>query len=214
VPLSIAPTAPKTTWAVRVRTMGETLLPKKSYASILADAMTPDELPSPPRKRRWKRLMVASACVVAVTIIALLTKSQKKGVVTVRFVRSTNELGVKKFVFEGTNGIPRPITYYAGVSTNMISNSKTLAGLGPFPSLTMGDASATGTFLFCLEPPQDGVEWRVIWFFTDQAKSQSPWERLNEGCSALFRTIGMPKLARRFRRGPEVHYIPSTEIKE
>ena len=60
--------------------------------------MTPDAASTQPRKRSWKRLIVALACVVAVTIIALLAKAPRKEPVTVRFVRSTNEMGIKKLI--------------------------------------------------------------------------------------------------------------------
>src|SRR5690349_11070987 len=77
--------------------------------------MTPDELASPPRKAKWKRWAIALACVVAAATIALLASAPKPEPVKVWFVRATNEAGVKKLVFEGTNGLPCRVACFAGM---------------------------------------------------------------------------------------------------
>ena len=39
------------------------------------------------------------------------------------------------------------------------------------------------------------------------------WERFRMGCYNFFDAHDMPGLAKRFEATPELHYIPSTELK-
>jgi hypothetical protein len=176
--------------------------------------MTSDAASTPPRKRSWKRLVVALACVVAVTIIALLANTPKNQPVTVRFVRSTNELGIKKLVFEGMNGLPREIKLFAGVVTGAIHHAKAPAPVDPVYGWTITIPAAGTNFYFTLEAPSNDVPYYVMWWFYDIGSFATRWGRLRMGCRDFFRTHGMPRLAERFAFTADVHYIPSTEIKE
>jgi hypothetical protein len=197
--------------------------------------MNPDELPRPPRKRRWKRLMVALACVVAVTTIALLSLTPKKEPVKVRFVGSTNSVGrkylllkgtkgvprssesfvgPKHLVFQGTNGLARQVNLCAGLVRGVILEDNALTGLPTFFDTT-GVSAPTGTnFYFALKAPSDDVPYVVMWYFYDFPPRATRWERFRMGCQDFFVAHGMPALARRLVPPAETHFIPSTEIKE
>jgi hypothetical protein len=174
---------------------------------MLANAMTPDELSEEPRKASWMRVMVALACVIAIALVALLATAPTPRPVSVWFVGYTNSNGHIKLVFQGTNGTPRDIRYLAGVSTNRAAHAKTIAGSGPYLDLTGGNASASGIFSFSLDAPTEGTPWHVMWYFTENPRAPTPWERLRGQCSAFFKKHGMPKFARRFWSGPDLHYI-------
>jgi len=93
--------------------------------------MIPDELPSPPRKASWKRWTLVLACVVVVIAFVLLASAPKPEPVKVWFVRATNELGVRKLVFEGTNGLPRPIVLITLATTGAVHHAKIVTRLHP-----------------------------------------------------------------------------------
>jgi hypothetical protein len=176
--------------------------------------MTPDELASPPRKRRWKRLIVALACVVAVTIIALLANTPKKEPVKVWFVRATNEMGEKKLVFQGTNGIARTMVCFTDVVTGATHHAKAPTSLRPSYDLALINAAAGTSFTFTLSAPPKGAPYYVEWSFHETPRVSTRWGRFRTGCCNFFIDHGMPRLARRFAPTPETHYIPSTEFKE
>jgi len=67
--------------------------------------MSADVLPGPPRKTSWKLWVVVVACAAAVITIALLAIPSKPAPIRVWFVGTTNDAGVKKLVFAGTNGL-------------------------------------------------------------------------------------------------------------
>src|SRR5689334_285329 len=82
--------------------------------------MTADAATVAPTKRGRRAWTIALAVVVAVVTSALLANAPKPEPVRVWFVRATNDGGVKRLVFEGTNGFPRPVEFIAGVGTGTI----------------------------------------------------------------------------------------------
>jgi hypothetical protein len=179
--------------------------------------MTSNELP---RKRSWKRLILVLVCAVVVTTIALLAIAPKREPVRVWFVRSTNVKGVKTLVFEGTNGTARAIWYNAYITTDLAASSHP-----PWPPAvanntvgyndTAGGTNIAGgrSFTFNLADPPEQPAWRVVWWFGDY-HAIAPWEVRRYRLWLFLRSHGMRALAGRVQRGPLMHYIPSTEIKE
>jgi hypothetical protein len=171
-------------------------------------------LSSEPRKRSWKAWLLGLACVVAVTIVALLPETPKKEPVAVWFVRSTNELGEKKLVFEGTTGIPGQVAVFAGVFPGAVPPAKTQALMRPWYDYTFA-ASASGTnFYFTLKAPPKDVRFYVMWESHEIRRPATGWGRFRLGCYSFFNAHNMPRLARRFDAQAGGHYIPSAEIKE
>src|SRR5438874_4366635 len=111
--------------------------------------MTPDELPTPPRKASWKRGL-ALTCVLAIILVALFLKAAAPEPVSVRFVHSTNYFGRKTLVFQGTNGTARPITYSAYFFTNTIRHAASVGDVRPYHDWSIGDAAAGASFTFFL----------------------------------------------------------------
>jgi hypothetical protein len=176
--------------------------------------MTSDAASTQPRKRPWKRLIVALACVVAVTTIALLATPPKPEPVKVWFVRATNELGERKLVFQGTNGIRGGIIYTACIPTNSRLIPRVVFSGEVYHSYVTSRAEAGENFTFTLNAPPKGAVYNVMWWFDDIPFHKTRWGRLGGACYDFFRTHGMRDLAGRFVTTPELHYIPSTEIKE
>jgi hypothetical protein len=165
--------------------------------------------------------MVALGCVVAVTTVALLSLTPKKEPVKVWFVRSTNELGTNKLVFQGTNGISGEIEYFACVITNSIRHTdprlrdpETLNEVRPFYSELTRRAASGETFYFNLEVPPKGTSYYLMWASDDRGQTATPWRRFRMVCYDFFRGHGMGRIAERFAPRIEMHYIPSTEFKE
>src|SRR5262245_59674389 len=77
------------------------LLPRKGLGTTLTVAMSPDELPNPPRKASWKRWSLALAGVLAIVLAVLFLKGPGPEPVKVWFVGTTNENGQKMLLFEG-----------------------------------------------------------------------------------------------------------------
>src|SRR5690242_13354851 len=148
--------------------------------------MTSDELPRPPRKRRWKRWIVALACVVAVTIVALLPETPKKEPVRVWFVRSTNEMGTNKLVFRGTNSIAREIAFSAWLFTGAIPHGKAQADADLFIDVTYDSVAARTNFYFALNAPPNAVPYYVEWKFVDLWRPKTRWYIFRLECCNFF----------------------------
>jgi hypothetical protein len=176
--------------------------------------MTSDAASTQPRKRAWKRLIVALACVAAVVTIVLLANIPKKEPVTVWFVRSTGSPGHKVLVFQGTNGTPREIQFGASIFTGAIRQAKTTADLGPAYGYTSANMAAGKSFYFHLDAPPEDAPYYVAWGFQELWSPMTRWERCRMACFNFFGSHNMPRLARRFLPTARGHYIPSTEIKE
>ena len=183
--------------------------------------MTSDVASSEPRKRSWKRLIVVLACVVAVALAVLFLKTPAPEPVTVRFVDSTITNGLRVLHFQGSNGLPRRITFFAGVITNSIYHSpaqdvfvRVLDDFDPRHNPAKFDADARASFTFTVHVPPKEVPYHVTWDFFEENRPATRWERFQIGCYTFFRDHGMRLLARPFVPKPEVHLIPSTEIKE
>jgi len=162
-------------------------------------------------RRAW---LIGLAVVVAVIATVLLAIPPKKEPVKVWFVRATNELGVKKLVFEGTNGIPREIEAFANVLTGTVDPTKTPPGPDPVYDWTNATVSAGTNFYFALKAPQKDVPYCVMWQFHDIWSPPTRWGRFRVGCYLFFKDHGMPSLAQRFVSTLHVQSIPSTEFKE
>ena len=78
--------------------------------------------------------MLGLAGVVAVVTIALLAIAPKKEPVRVWFVRATNEAGVKKLVFEGTNALTREVTFSAYVVPGVMRDAGFTTRHAPGPA--------------------------------------------------------------------------------
>jgi hypothetical protein len=176
--------------------------------------MTSDAASTQPRKRTWKRLIVVLACVVAVVTIALLATPPKPEPVKVWFVRATNEAGVKKLVFEGTNGIPKRIEFVAVAVTGAIRQIKMPVGPDLPYSGTNNYASGGTIFSFTMKAPPKDVPYFVMWKFYDVESPKTRWWRFRVGCCNFLGAHGMPNVADRLFPWVEQHYIPSSEIKE
>jgi hypothetical protein len=193
----------------------------KEPRTILADAMTPDAASTQPRKRRWKRLIVALACVVAVVTIVLLATPPKPEPVKVWFVGYTNDYGRKWLVFAGTNGTPIQTEVDSCVVTGeiwqvraRIPNYQTLV-----PILASLPEARTSTprgecFRFTLPVPHKEVPYCVIWYVPDFVDPAWRYGRLRWGCYKFLVAHHMPRLAQYLVPYGKLHYIPSTEIKE
>jgi len=176
--------------------------------------MIPDAASSVPRKRGRKAWLVGLACVVAVVTIVLLATPPKPEPVRVWFVRATNESGVKRLVFEGTNGMTKEIPLSVAIITGGMSYAKTLAALPNVIYATEMELPARASFHFTLSAPQKGVPYDVVWDFEDDTRVPTRWERFRSGCCNFLIAHGMRRLAARFEPTPRTHIIPSTEIKE
>ena len=193
---------------------GERLLPRKRLGTTLAVAMSPDELPSQPRKASWKRWIVVSAGVVAVIMIALLAIPPKEEPVNVWFVRATNEAGERRLVFEGTNGTAREGALLVGVIIGAAPYVETVETMGtPFDAKRTHIAPGTKASI-TLKAPATNVSFHVVWAFQAGPRHATPWQRLDLACYNFFRRNGMPSLAKRFWPTPEFHYVPPFEINE
>jgi len=158
--------------------------------------------------------LIALAVVVAVVTIALLANAPKQEPVKVWFVRATNEGGVKKLVFEGTNGMTHAITYFACVSTNSVRYARIPDSWGPYYDSNDSEAASGQSFTFALKAPPKEIAYSLAWTFYERGRPTMRVGTFGIGCYNFFRAHGMPALARRFEVRPDVHYIPSTEIKE
>jgi len=172
------------------------------------------ELSSQPTKRARRAWAIGLAVVVAVITIVLLAIPLEKEPVRVWFVRATNELGVKKLVFEGTNGLTNRITYYAYLSPGSKRHVTTPGAWDSYYDLASGVKGAGESFTFTLKPPPKEVPYYVKWSFDG-----NPWRATRSGgfrmrCYSFLLTHGWYRLADHLKPTPKFHYIPSSEIKE
>jgi hypothetical protein len=142
-----------------------------------------------------------------VTVIALLTETPKKEPVAVWFVHSTNEMGEKKLVFEGTNGTSRPIEFISCVVTGEVRHR------GFYDASTVCPSAGTN-FDFTVKMPPKDAPYYVRWEVRDHPLFVRPWNRFRVACGNFFRAHGMPALAGRFYPTARWHYIFPTDIKE
>jgi len=180
----------------------------------VSEASKTAELSSQPTKRGRKTWLIGLAVVVAVATIALLATPPKPEPVRVWFVRATNELGVKKLVFEATNGFPRGMVFYAGVFTGAIPHPKTQAPDYPVDGGIFALPAAGANFSFTLNAPSNDAPYFVTWEFQETKSLATRWGRFQMRCYDFCNAHGMTGLAGRFAAWRSVHYIPSTEIKE
>ena len=197
--------------------------------------MTPDELPSQPRKASWKRWIVVLAGVVAVITIVLLAIPPKEEPVRVWFVRATNSVGLKlisfagsngvpvritrpagqrEFVFEGMNGLSRRIEFSASLFTGTVPQAKVTAGSRTVYDWTINWPTAGTSFCFTLDAPSNEIPYYVEWEYRAVGLPMSRRERLRMECHDFFIAHGMRSLGARFRDPTYTRYIPSTDIKE
>jgi hypothetical protein len=185
-----------------------------SAAIILSGVTTPHAPADPPRKTSWKRWIIATAGVVAVITIALLAIPPKPEPVRVWFVGTTNDAGVKKLVFAGTNGLATKAEIHAYSYTDEPNNRKLIDGLNPRDEDGYAIPRAGETFTFLLKAAPNGVPYRVRWEFHERRDKMTRWGEVREGVYGILRAHGMTALARPFAPGTRGPDIPSTEIKE
>lgn len=159
------------------------------------------------------RLIVALACVVAVTTMALLARTPKNKSGAIRFVGFTNYDGQKRLVFKVTNGIPGQ-NFLATLGTGAIPQAKDWSRPPAFIDAATGSAPPGTNFCFTLRVPSNDIPYYVTWHFYDSPPRRTRWWRVRSWFYRFFDTRGMPSLALRFAVRPELHYIPSTECKE
>ena len=175
----------------------------------MIEASKTAELGSQPRKRRWKAWMIGFACVVAAAAIVLLATPPRSEPVKVRFVRATNEAGVKKLVFEGTNAVPGEIWLEAELYIGSPGR-----GMPEFYDRAKVPSKPGTNFYFPLKaPPRDGPYY-VVWHFFDLRSLPTRWRNFRMGCWNFLDDHGMYALARPILPVAKDHYIPSSEIKE
>ena len=172
------------------------------------------EFSSQPTKRGRRAWLIGLAVVVALVTIVLLTNAPKQEPVRVWFVRATNELGEKKLVFEGTNGLPRGIAYSACVITGAIHHAEMSEEWTPYSDGIKTNAAARATFTFALEAPPKDAPYYVSWWFEGTNGPTTRWGKFRMACFDFLGTHGMYGLANRFAPVVESHLIPSSEIKE
>jgi len=192
----------------------ETLLPEEAFTTRLPDAMSADAATVAPTKRRRRAWLIGLAVVVAVVTIALLANAPKQEPVKVWFVRATNEAGVKKLVFEGTNGAPRRILFSAGAYSGALDDTETPIRRRLYHNPTIAWPAAGTNFNFTVDTPSNDAPYFVMWSFHEIKSSRTGFERFQLWCEGFFRARGMPAVGRRLGIHLETHYIPSTEIKE
>jgi hypothetical protein len=189
-------------------------LPKKHFATTLADAMTPDELPSPPRKVSWKRWTLVLACVLAIAVAVLFLKTPTPEPVSVWFVRSTNYNGQKMLLFKGTNGLPERIVYGTDVTT------RAKGTIRPNPQSLLAREAAFGvvgagtTFTFLLVAPPEDATWTVRWNVPQVLHQSTRWDVIRSDCFQFLRGHGMASLTRPFWRTADSGSIEGTYTKE
>ena len=169
--------------------------------------MTPDAPPNPPRKVSWKRWIVVLAGVLAIVLAVLFLKAPVPEPVSVRFVRSTNEDGKKKFVFLGTNGSTKRISYFACVAPTAPHES-------PAFDVAGGTAYRGETFTFSLDEPANGTNWQVTWFFWDPDWEKARWTKARMACGLFLATHHMSAIAQVIVHTPQRHFIPASELKD
>ena len=180
----------------------------------MIEASKTAELSSQPTKCGRRAWLIGLAVVVAVVAVVLLATAPKPEPVKVWFVRATNEAGVKMLVFEGTNGLPREITFIAYVIPGAMRGPETPSGAVPSYILPLDFKVAQKTFSFTLRVPAKDVPYCVMWQSHDYKRPMTPWRRFQMGCYRFLIAHKRSSLARPFIPKANIHYIPSTDIKE
>ena len=176
--------------------------------------MTPEELPSQPRKASWKRRIVVLAGALAIVLAVLFLKAPSPEPVSIKFVRSTDWLGSKALVFKGTNGLPRTMLYHAYVVPDSIPRSKYESSLARHNISNGAPVEAGKAFTFFLQTPPDRTDWYVVWWFTDTRRPVTRLESFRTRCAEFFRAHGMRKLEKRFGLWADAHFLSPSELKE
>jgi len=176
--------------------------------------MTPNELPSEPRRGSWKRWVVAAVGALVIVMAVFLLSAPIHEAVSVWFVRSTNEVGEKQLVFKGTNGFSIQILFYADVFTNAAYPTRARPRMNHVNGWTRTNVVAGTSFDFTLKTPTSDVPYYVVWAYHETGPAATRWEKVRIALHDFFRDHGMPTLSRRFGRTGDAHSIASTEIKE
>jgi hypothetical protein len=125
--------------------------------------MTSDAASSQPRKRSWKRLIVALACVVAIALAALLLPAPTPRPARIWFVRSTNVNGVKTLVFQGTNGTSGKVAFDAWFTTNLTASYRLEAIPTDAEEVARQSVPPGESFTFTLVAPPKEPASRLMW---------------------------------------------------
>ena len=157
--------------------------------------------------------MIGLACVLAVITITLLATPPKPEPVKVWFVRATNEAGVRKLVFEGTNGTVGMIQVDACVVTGAVRQVKIPTDSVVFYDTHDAVVTGGGSFKFILLAPQGDVPYSVRWDFYTLERPGTLLGKLRWDCYDFLFVHGMPRLAQLFSSKAATHYIPSSEIR-
>jgi hypothetical protein len=176
--------------------------------------MTPEALPTQPRKASWKRWMTALASVLAIIAAALLLKAATPEPVSIWLVCSTNVNGVKTLVFQGTNGTAGKIAYSAWFTTNLTASYLVNAFPAGYEDAARGSILPGKSFTFSLVAPPKEPARRFMWDCSGPELDPKRWVRLRAECADFLMTHGMWTLAARIAPWSRRHYILASEIKE
>jgi len=183
-------------------------------AAMAANATTPDELPSQPRKASWKRWTLAVACVLAIALAVLLPKALEREPVSVRFIGSTNDSGHRVLYFEGTNGLPKNITYNAQLFATNDYSSQRGGPQQPYDWIALRSVPSGKSFVFALDTPPMQTNWYVRWHFGEQNTNSTRWQKVQFVCYETLARHGMYGLAQVVGGPRHVHIIPATDLKD
>jgi len=154
------------------------------------------------------------ACVLAITLVALLLRPLPPEPVTVKFLCSRNDNGKKVLVFIGTNGLPTPITFYSHLRIPTRDELLLPIPISRGSYAASADIGAGAIFTFSLAMPRTSTNSVVDWYFLDPAHVPTRWEKLRLRCCIFLALHHLRPVARLLidRRG--YHTILPSELKE
>ena len=179
-----------------------------------ANATTPDELPSQPRKASWKRWTLAFACVLVIALVVLLMKAPTPEPISVRFLGSTNDNVTRKLLFEGTNGCSKPISYFACVAPAAQKRAILGGFVGEVSDIAVGMPLRKETFNFSLNAPTKGTNWLVVWCSFDPDEEKRPLVKARRACCLFLLDHHMSAVAQVLNNGTRIHMIPASDLKD
>jgi len=184
----------------------------------MADAMSADEHPSPPRKTSWKRWTLALTTLLAVALAALFLKAPREEPVTLRFVGTTNYdagQGVQKvFVLRVTNALPRKVRLYAFATYKFVDWDRPETITDPYYERYVEHIAAGGTRTILVRPIQDGTDTYVMWQFEEQDVEKTRMGKARMACYNFLWKHGIKRLPYLFSNWSHPHYLSPADLKE
>ena len=179
-----------------------------------ANATTPDQLPSQPRKASWKRWTIALACVLAIFLALVYPTPPGPEPVSIRFVGVTNLYGQNRLAFKGKNRLAKPITYDVwAYRCNPAAIPTNLAAIGA-SSTRSANAGPGEAFTFDLAAPDDGPNWLATWSYHVAPHPLTRWEQTKFRCYVFLNRHHLSRVAHLFGSPPRIRYISPTDLKD